>query len=116
MGLSESLASALLSKHGWSVNVAQEMFLNDPDHVENLFKFRLGEQIAINSESVCPCCFCQEDGYIRIDDCGHFMCVDCYKGYLTQKVGEGVESVLTVCPDDKCNMIVPECLFKQLLN
>jgi hypothetical protein len=43
MGLSESLASALLSKHGWSVNVAQEMFLNDPDHVENLFKFRLGE-------------------------------------------------------------------------
>ncbi len=44
------------------------------------------------------------------------MCIDCYKGYLTQKVGEGVESVSTVCPDEKCNMIVPQCLFKYLLN
>lgn len=48
-------------------------------------------------------------------DCSHGLCTYCFTGYLESKVMDGPESVISVCPDQKCNMIVPERLFKELL-
>jgi ariadne-1 len=50
-----------------------------------------------------------------MDDCSHILCEECFTQYLQTKVAEGVESVFTICPDQKCNMIVPPKLFKELL-
>ena len=45
-------------------------------------------------------------------DCMHYLCKDCFEGYAESKVTDGVEAVLSVCPEQKCKMIVPERIFK----
>ena len=45
----------------------------------------------------------------------HGLCTFCFAAYLENKVNDGVECVLTVCPEQECKMIVPSRLFEQLL-
>ncbi len=49
-------------------------------------------------------------------DCMHGLCTYCFTGYAESKVTDGVEAVLSVCPEEKCLMIVPERIFHQLLD
>lgn len=65
---------------------------------------------------LCPCCYCESDSWVSISSCGHFLCQDCYTGYLISKVNDGQECVFAICPDQKCNMIVPDKLFRQLID
>ena len=51
-----------------------------------------------------------------MEDCGHTLCRDCFTGYLVSKLKDGAECVFTICPDEKCNMIVPDLLFNALLS
>ena len=48
---------------------------------------------------LCPCCYGESDSWVSISDCGHFLCEDCYRGYLISKVSDGQECVFTICPD-----------------
>lgn len=44
------------------------------------------------------------------------LCRECFAGYLISKVGDGAECVFAKCPDAKCNFIVPDSLFMELLS
>ena len=71
-----------------------------------------------SGDILCPVCFCDypANEFVHLPDCGHGLCSYCYTGYLTSKVGDGVECALTTCPERGCNMIVPERLFEELLD
>jgi ariadne-1 len=92
-----------------------DRFVNEQDLVQKLFKFDLGGPLPPTPE-LCPCCFCDSIEWISIVDCGHKVCLDCYQGYLESKVSDGPECVFAYCPDSKCNMIVPDALFQELLS
>ena len=64
------------------------------------------------------CCFCdyEKANEVQMEDCGHRLCTYCFTGYLQAKLGSGPEVVYAICPDQKCNNIVPEKIFRLLLN
>ena len=55
--------------------------------------------------------FVMLEEFTHLPDCGHGLCNYCYAGYLQSKVSDGVECALTVGPEQKCGMVVPERLF-----
>lgn len=119
VGCSEDLARALLVKNEWNADLAIKAFVECEDYIQETFGFELGtnEVPTGDVEVLCPVCFCDYPlgEFIFLNDCGHGLCTYCYTGYLQSKVGDGVEAVLSVCPDQKCNNIVPERLFRQLV-
>lgn len=79
IGLSEALAAALLTKNKWNVGKTKDSFLEDPNCVQKLFRFKLGQPAPVfTADTLCPCCFCESEKWITIDDCGHFLCDECY--------------------------------------
>jgi ariadne-1 len=46
--------------------------------------------------------------------CGHLFCLDCWKPYLSLKIGEGPLCVATTCPAHGCNEAVTDAIFKKL--
>lgn len=119
MGVSDDLARAMLLKNGWNADLVLRHFAEDCDYIKNTFGFELGaiELPTGENDVLCPVCFCEyplaECTFLQ--DCGHGLCTYCYTGYLGSKVTDGIESVLSVCPEQKCNMLVPERLFVELL-
>ena len=119
IGLSEDMCRALLLKNEQRADLAIKAFTRDLDYVEKTFGFEIGaNEVPTTGDVLCPVCFCEYpvDEFVHLPDCGHGLCTYCYTGYLTSKVGDGTECVVTTCPDSACKMIVPERLFKQLLD
>lgn len=110
----------MLLKNEWNADLAIRRFAEDYDYVSKTFGFEIGAIEVPKDPSVeicCPVCFCDYPlaEFVHMKDCGHGLCAYCYSGYLTSKVTDGVESVLTTCPERGCNMIVPERLFREHL-
>ena len=76
------------------------------------------EESKIEVEFTCTCCFCPAEPHeiVQMPDCGHRLCDECFAGYLQTKLSSGPEVVNSLCPDQKCRNIIPERIFKQLLN
>lgn len=49
---------------------------------------------------------------ISIDSCGHSMCRECYGEYIEVKLSEGPISIKATCSGSKCQMILPDSLYK----
>lgn len=47
-------------------------------------------------------------------ECGHSLCVDCYRTYLRQKISGQGETLKIHCPQYKCSLLVPEDAIKYL--
>jgi len=118
MGVSEDLASALLLKNEWNSDLAIKKFVEDYNYISKTFNFEIGAgQIPDNDEITCDVCFCDysREDFVTMPDCMHGLCTFCFTAYLESKVNDGVESVLSVCPEKACKMIVPGRLFEKLL-
>lgn len=94
--------------------------MDDPDYIEKTFKFQPVNKpiFPLAEDFLCGICFCpcEDDEVIGIQDCGHACCKECYGEYLKSRLADGHESIGTYCPDQKCNMVVPESHFKELLD
>jgi hypothetical protein len=59
---------------------------------------------AIDS-SMCPSCFCPvEPTDIERLECLHFLCKDCFKGFIEAAIKEGSSCVLLKCPQEGCKL------------
>ena len=106
-------------RNKWSSEKAIQAFVSDPDYVEKTFKFTLGQEVEKDGdENLCGVCFCEygDDEWVKIDVCGHGLCTYCFTGYLESKTKDGKEALFTYCPDEKCNMLVPQHIFGYLLD
>lgn len=84
------IAHSLLIKCGWNPTIATQEFLKHT--AETLFNYKpamLTEAAAAayaGEEFECQCCFEDYDPngpeVISIEDCGHSLCVTCYRMYL----------------------------------
>lgn len=117
LGISKTLAAALLIKFGWNTSLAKEKVLDSPSLatlVTKLFKFD-PDASKPKTPDVCPSCYDEATEWVKIEDCGHQLCKECYQNYLVSKLGDGHECVFAFCPDSNCNLYVPDHLFLQLL-
>ena len=119
MGISQDLAFAMLIKNGWNLEQTKEAFGRDFDYIKKTFKFELGDhdEKADSELFLCPVCYDEYEPHevTRLADCGHGLCNECMRYNLEAKLSMGPECVHAICPDPKCNMIIPARMFKQLL-
>ena len=47
--------------------------------------------------------------------CNHFLCADCWYDYLAVKVEDFFVCLTSRCPQDGCELIIPEYLFNKYL-
>ena len=77
LGISESLARALLIKNGWHKQKSIDAMMSDPDYIMKEFKIDLlfyGKSSRNKAEPFeCPVCFCEAEPHeiLAIDDCSH---------------------------------------------
>ena len=98
------MARALLLKNEWNTGLAIKRFAEDYDYVSRTFGFEIGAtQVPkdASTEFCCLVCYCEYplSEFVHMPDCGHGLCEECYAEYLTSKVTDGNESVLTTCPE-----------------
>ena len=118
-GVSKGIAHALLLKNSWDNQKAMKALL-DPSYIEKTFNFSGKDQEPQEDESkefMCECCYCECDKAtegIAMEDCGHMLCTDCFPMYAQSKV-MGADGVYALCPDKKCQLIVPPETFRKCL-
>lgn len=49
-------------------------------------------------------------------DCGHKFCSDCWKQYLTVKIGDEGAAQAISCPEFKCKIIVDDVTVMELID
>ena len=72
---------------------------------------------SIDGGKTCQCSICFDDfnsGTFTSLTCGHYFCKDCWGGYITTSVKEGLSGDL-VCPGYKCTTLVPDELVVDIV-
>mmetsp|Transcript_7109 Transcript_7109/g.27237 ORF Transcript_7109/g.27237 Transcript_7109/m.27237 type:complete len:504 (-) Transcript_7109:214-1725(-) len=116
--ISQEGAYHLMSKFGWDREKLYNKYYEGTSDLK--------EELGISDLSIPPvegpdsitCRICYEEvppsEAVQLA-CKHAFCVDCYGGYLNNKIGDGPAAVYARCPEAKCNCLVPEALFQRLL-
>jgi ariadne-1 len=47
--------------------------------------------------------------------CNHRFCRDCWHPYLSLKIQSGADCIYTTCPMLKCNEVVNELVFREII-
>ena len=115
-GVTKTLARMLLIKNGWDSAKVAKKLEEEPDYVFRTFNFKPSEP-ASAEDTMCPCCYddVTESAKMIMEDCGHWLCEDCFTGHCQEKLKQGPESVMAACPDHTCRAIVSESNFKRSL-
>lgn len=80
--------------------------------IENLKKLNIKPD---NQE--CYICYSLKDdvnNFVSLS-CKHYFCGDCWIGYLTEKAADSNTVLISTCPQQDCNLSVPESLFNKFL-
>ena len=106
------MARALLLVYRWNTKKAVDNFWNEGP--KGIFDF--DPDVEDKLPSCCDSCYEEyppkKENWVAISECKHYLCRDCYKGYLSNEVTKGPECAIANCPQQQCHMIVPPELFK----
>jgi hypothetical protein len=108
--VSDVLARGLLLANGWNLDKVEKSFLAAKGGVEEIFKFKFAEKLTNSDlEVTCDICYFEVDQseMVRIGDCGHGACKECYYEYLISKLNEGTSAVKATCTEASCHLVVP---------
>jgi ariadne-1 len=118
--LSYDEALIVLNRFGWALSTVQDKWFEDASCVRTTAG--LGPSHPHQAEyldspvSVCGICLCEPVGTaVAISSCMHAFCKLCYKKYLEGKISDGHDSLQTRCPFFKCPLVVPQSMFKDLV-
>lgn len=112
--ISDVLARSLLLRCQWDADMITDRFY-DSDMVLKQLNFDRSAKVEKYDPSSfwCPVCYEQPEQTMGME-CGHRLCVNCYKDYLANQVTVGPDCIYTVCPQAPCKIIVPEEFFKDV--
>lgn len=111
-----SQAAVFLIQNNWNPHQVIEKILNSTLQLPELSRRRSRTYMA-NDSFDCPSCYSTVASSKALGmDCGHFLCLNCYKCYLMESVNLGPESIFTKCPIPDCPLLVAQELFEQLLD
>ena len=111
----------MLVRNGWNADQVKDGFSRDVDYIKNTFKCEFVNEPLRRKKGelyLCEVCYCEYNynEVVHLEVCGHSLCQECYKFHLKAKLSMGPEVVFAICPDVKCNMIVPPRIFERLLS
>lgn len=131
LSVTPSQAKALLWSYKWQADTLIEAYIENSSKI--LEKAGLYVDASGNPVSKAPyhvteapagytCFICCEDSdsfskkpFLIFElECGHSLCVDCFRAYIRQKVAEEGESRGIKCPQYKCPVLIPENAVKYL--
>lgn len=107
----------LLKSFSWSKERLLEAYLlNSINVMKQCQLIPSSTQDLDKNSKYCGICMMDADSEdeIRHLPCGHRFCVDCYKGYIKSKIGEGAECASMHCPQHKCLYPLPLSFIKEL--
>ncbi|PGH04374.1 ariadne-1 [Blastomyces parvus] len=111
LGLPPESAAILLRFGRWNREKLIESYMEDHDRIQE--EAGIGSAFSGTPKTeIVPgfmCDICCEDGpgmETYSMRCGHRFCVDCYRHYLAQKIGEEGEAARIQCPQNNCHRIV----------
>ena len=117
LGLNISIVYPLLHKYKWNKELLLEAFMEDPEAVTKKVGVYSRYQdtgkrkaLKISEGSLtCPICFdiFKSEEMIAMP-CSHSFCKDCWRGYLTSKIGDGPSCTGSFCPAVGCHELVTE--------
>jgi predicted nucleic acid-binding Zn ribbon protein len=87
LGIAQAVAEALLLKAGWQPQRVIERVTEDPDFLHAELGLRSDSQS--QTKELCPCCYEQCDQYTWIEECGHFLCDECFETHLQTWLDQG---------------------------
>ena len=66
---------------------------------------------------MCPCCYDDLDvtKAVMMEDCGHYLCEECFRYHCQEKLKQGPNVVQAACPEASCRAIVSKQTFQELL-
>lgn len=101
LGLDSNFARALLLKFLWNKEQLIHSYMENENLVRQVLNVDLYgmkvDQDNSNKEIYCPVCYNETEQTLGME-CGHKLCFDCYKDYLTSQISLGPDSVMTSCP------------------
>ncbi|KAL2364541.1 hypothetical protein RJZ56_002494 [Blastomyces dermatitidis] len=111
LGLPPESAAILLRFGRWNREKLIESYMEDHDRIQE--EAGIGSAFSGTPKTeIVPgfmCDICCEDGpgmETYSMRCGHRFCVECYRHYLGQKIGEEGEAARIECPQSNCHRIV----------
>ena len=84
LGISATLARAILIKNAWERQDAIDAVISDPEYIMKEFRVDLSMDVDLHETPfTCPVCFfdCETDEILTMNDCRHQFCIDCFQGY-----------------------------------
>jgi hypothetical protein len=85
--VSETVAHSLLTKLDWNVAQTRDVYFEDPEILQKLFKFdSLSAKPEWPADGVCEMCYEIANGWESISDCGHVICMECFETHLEMSV------------------------------
>ena len=115
-GLEYSQAAVFLIQNNWNPHQVIDKILNSSLQLPELSRRRSKSYTTTNSFN-CPSCYCTlPSSQVLGMDCGHYLCIQCYKYYLTESINQGIISIFTKCPIPDCPLLVAQELFEQLVD
>lgn len=128
LGVSENEAEGLLGHKKWDSDAAVTSFfenerasrvasgLIDPDNDPDREKLASTSSERTSTISSCGICFeSLSPAKSKSVGCGHAFCQECWQGYLSHKVDDGLMCSDIRCPHPKCPIRVPEAMTRRIL-
>ena len=122
--LSQEEATIVLIQYQWNMERIRDQWYEDVDENRkkcglDLNKNALDElkikKVKPNNKE-CYICFTPIDNTFFALNCNHFFCGDCWTNFLETKLEDILTCISSSCPQQGCNLIVPEKIFRQFIN
>jgi len=122
--LSNEEATIILIQYQWNMERIRDQWYEDVDENEKKCGLKLNsvaikflEEKKVNSRNNnCLICDCSKDLTFFALNCSHFFCGDCWANYLENKLDDILTCISSSCPQQGCNLIVPENIYRKYLS
>ncbi|CAL2028215.1 unnamed protein product [Caenorhabditis brenneri] len=105
--INEGVARILLQKYNWSKDVLMDKFYESADRNSFLTEANVIPKTVpvVNTQEECEIC-CDTETQLDGLACGHQACVNCWKLYLAERIGDGQSEI--ECLDSSCNLLIED--------
>ena len=125
MSITSAQAGCLLQHYRWKRDKLLAVYLEDPEKVLEIAGIRSGDEekpkmemggMMGGDENSCSICGedCEADDCFQMG-CQHNFCMECWEGYLTNKITTGEAATLT-CPGYECNNPMDDASVQKLVS
>jgi len=120
--LNDDEAKLAMIYYNWNIDKLENWFQNvDENRIKAGIDIckesdtELKKKGIISNSEYCLICYEEKNENFFSLKCGHQFCADCWTEYLQEKIKSPLSALYATCPQNGCNLIVFERIFKKYL-